>query len=882
VIIYTKIIEENRNLIKLLSTDNGQTFSSETIYDNVDYFQTYLDGDDFYISYTNMEAVNTSSFGYFTDKESSENEDGGLEASVIKFWGSDVLRGPVHSNSDIYIQQAGGGNNDGWPVFHGLVSTAGRVRVFPGGMLAVESSPVDQIFRGGLRESVNDIVELELPTTAEEIRQNGTPINVNNADIIYLKIENNLIYVMFGDIVDLGVHEFDVYTWFPHEADAVEAVLGIGGNWYEDSNQIYTNQTALYDTVWATGPTIYFANESFWIEGAELWIEGCIEGKLTIGCEEDIYLTGDITYANTSPGDEPDDPIDYNMTDYFGLVTESKIFIKYKHKDPFENMELRDDNCNDIILYGAFAAIGEADTLVYGEMACHYDSQFTFEYQHPHGSTPNFWSLNPYTLEDTLFTYIDLHKFIFPPDQTLLPEIAGFNLHGNDPVVYGTCGYPYEHAPYYLSYPNNNAHFYAYPYGTDYPWYNPVWPESAVDLIMERGVVNIFGSLVQRRRGYVHRSGYDYYNHPSFNHEWEMENYHFGSLHYPTGYGKEYNNDSRFKLNPPLDFPNFDQNSFYPNMKIALISDNGNSFETICNLPNSFGYESYMFAVQNDRIAVIGYEDDIDYLVIFSNDGGENFMEGYGIFSPGVFELRDISIMDDKLYLLELASNRNAVFEVDLTDFDVNQFENFEVSPLVDFSLTRNGCKVYAAIDDFSIQPVEIPFHYTLADPTNFTGSFNWQTAQTMIYETGSMLALNFNDHDSVYVSILDSAEEGLEYGDLYLAKGTLPELTETDENQVSHQGIVTLSNYPNPFNPSTTISFNLSEDQIEKAELTVYNLKGQKVKTFLINSSTDQPINSVVWNGTDDNNKPVSTGIYFYKLKSGEFEKTRKMLLMK
>jgi len=90
------------------------------------------------------------------------------------------------------------------------------------------------------------------------------------------------------------------------------------------------------------------------------------------------------------------------------------------------------------------------------------------------------------------------------------------------------------------------------------------------------------------------------------------------------------------------------------------------------------------------------------------------------------------------------------------------------------------------------------------------------------------------------------------------------------------------LTNYPNPFNPSTTISFELNTDFTENTELIVYNLKGQKVKSFLINTSTAQPINSVVWNGTDDNDQPVSSGIYFIKLKNGKLENTKKIMLMK
>lgn len=90
------------------------------------------------------------------------------------------------------------------------------------------------------------------------------------------------------------------------------------------------------------------------------------------------------------------------------------------------------------------------------------------------------------------------------------------------------------------------------------------------------------------------------------------------------------------------------------------------------------------------------------------------------------------------------------------------------------------------------------------------------------------------------------------------------------------------IGNYPNPFNPITTITFSLTTEITENTELIIYNLKGQKVKTFLINSSTHQPINLVVWNGTDESEKPVSSGIYFNKLKNGNFEQTKKMILMK
>jgi predicted outer membrane repeat protein len=87
--------------------------------------------------------------------------------------------------------------------------------------------------------------------------------------------------------------------------------------------------------------------------------------------------------------------------------------------------------------------------------------------------------------------------------------------------------------------------------------------------------------------------------------------------------------------------------------------------------------------------------------------------------------------------------------------------------------------------------------------------------------------------------------------------------------------------NYPNPFNPSTTISFQLSEvsDQ-EDIELVIYNIKGQKVNTLTVTLSGVE--GSATWNGRDENLKPVSSGIYFYKLKAGTKSQIRKMILIK
>lgn len=87
------------------------------------------------------------------------------------------------------------------------------------------------------------------------------------------------------------------------------------------------------------------------------------------------------------------------------------------------------------------------------------------------------------------------------------------------------------------------------------------------------------------------------------------------------------------------------------------------------------------------------------------------------------------------------------------------------------------------------------------------------------------------------------------------------------------------LSNYPNPFNPTTTISFSIPTEG--KVNLEVFNAKGQKVNT-LVNEVKSAGSHSIVWNGTDSRGNTLNSGVYFYKIKSDRFTSTKKMILLK
>jgi len=85
--------------------------------------------------------------------------------------------------------------------------------------------------------------------------------------------------------------------------------------------------------------------------------------------------------------------------------------------------------------------------------------------------------------------------------------------------------------------------------------------------------------------------------------------------------------------------------------------------------------------------------------------------------------------------------------------------------------------------------------------------------------------------------------------------------------------------NYPNPFNPTTTLRFDLPE--VSDITLTIYNMLGQKVRTFNY-QNTSAGYHSVKWNATNDYGDPVGAGVYLYQLQTKDFVKTRKMVLLK
>lgn len=102
--------------------------------------------------------------------------------------------------------------------------------------------------------------------------------------------------------------------------------------------------------------------------------------------------------------------------------------------------------------------------------------------------------------------------------------------------------------------------------------------------------------------------------------------------------------------------------------------------------------------------------------------------------------------------------------------------------------------------------------------------------------------------------------------------------VTEGSEEKIPRDFCL-FQNYPNPFNPNTVIEFALPKDCWVKVE--VFNLLGQKIRT-LADKAMKKGIKKIIWNGKNEKGAEVSSGIYFYRIKTDEFTGVKKMILIK
>ncbi len=164
--------------------------------------------------------------------------------------------------------------------------------------------------------------------------------------------------------------------------------------------------------------------------------------------------------------------------------------------------------------------------------------------------------------------------------------------------------------------------------------------------------------------------------------------------------------------------------------------------------------------------------------------------------------------------------------------------------------------------------------HATKLTPNSATFVFNSPTELNGTFDLGN-ISFKLNDtKNSVQVQTRYSLD-GVNFTDG-------PVITLNPSGIISDEKpseFVLYQNYPNPFNPTTTIKYAVPKN--EKISLKIYDVLGREVKT-LVNSVKAPGIYSVTWNGSNNSGSKVASGIYFYRLKAGNFVNVKKMILLK
>ena len=154
----------------------------------------------------------------------------------------------------------------------------------------------------------------------------------------------------------------------------------------------------------------------------------------------------------------------------------------------------------------------------------------------------------------------------------------------------------------------------------------------------------------------------------------------------------------------------------------------------------------------------------------------------------------------------------------------------------------------------------------------HYTYNPNPQNSETWPFDAPQYLLMNIAIESSITSSFTETKME-IDYVRVYEAS-TLSNQTETVPVYFN-----AVQNFPNPFNPLTTLKYDLLEDSF--VEITIYDMLGNVVNN-LVNQNQMQGYKSVQWNATNNQGQPVSTGLYFYTIQAGDFIQTKKMLLLK
>jgi hypothetical protein len=266
--------------------------------------------------------------------------------------------------------------------------------------------------------------------------------------------------------------------------------------------------------------------------------------------------------------------------------------------------------------------------------------------------------------------------------------------------------------------------------------------------------------------------------------------------------------------------------------------------------------------------------------------------DGIIINYPNTYLYFTIAVDENKLYIIDISSEYNLSPKIKSFSFQPGSF-----TPLwnnTSYSLFTSTNTEYPA--DMSILNIDngllIASRYSYANTQDISCiSFdhwpNISPANSLlaVHENNNYqklpLLTKLNDEFAILTWCSFFDEIGYDWNiryDLFAQKIKTSDLLSSENIQIKPLQ-TSLSCYPNPFNPSTKICYTLKNAGV--TELSIYNIKGQKVAT-LVDEVKTAGTHEVIWNGVDEHSNNVSSGVYFYRLSAEGKHITKKMILMK
>ena len=249
---------------------------------------------------------------------------------------------------------------------------------------------------------------------------------------------------------------------------------------------------------------------------------------------------------------------------------------------------------------------------------------------------------------------------------------------------------------------------------------------------------------------------------------------------------------------------------------------------------------------------------------------------GKQIGDTGTYEIRGLR---DGTYYVRTVAIFMALSLVDEATSFIGMFDSF------DFLSLLSG-------DLFSGLSLDVPIykdHWYPAEPAGISIRLDELVYQASAYGLPSendyallpiYLPLPFQEPIPPAAQTVEVTSDGAMTVDFALGSGVLDDLlSEVETDTKEPQEFVLHPNYPNPFNPSTTLSFSLPAAQT--VDIDIYDTRGRRVRT-LSRARYAAGTHSLTWNGRDDFGMPAAAGVYLLRVQAGEYQHTRKMVLVK